>query len=133
MSRRLFALALAAAVAARAEEAAQKPGAAALRERYDRALAAQGSGDQAKAAALLYAWLADAPRTAEAYDSAQHLLASSLHELGLVHAALLYEAAVIKTRARRSGSCVTACRRSRRWRRSPATWYICRCPILRAL
>ena len=72
----------------------------ATRELYDEALQAHAKGDRRKSAQLLFAWLRGSARTAEAYDAAQHLLADDLHALGLNHAALVYEAQVIRTRAR---------------------------------
>ncbi len=87
-------------MAAAASSPESKPDAAALRELYDQALEAHAKGNHRAAAARLYEWLQGAPRTAENFDAAQHVLASELRDLGLVHAALLYEAAVVKTRAR---------------------------------
>jgi hypothetical protein len=91
-------LALSMSLGASAEPA--KPDAAALRALHDRALEAHSKGDRKGAAALLFDWLQAAPRTAEAYDAAQHVLAEDLQKLGLTHAALLFESAVVKTRAR---------------------------------
>jgi hypothetical protein len=86
--------------AAAAGEADAPPPAAATRQLYDEALAAHGKGNPRKGAALFFQWLRGSPRTAEAYDSAQHLLAEELHSLGLLHAALVYETTVIRSRAR---------------------------------
>ena len=69
-------------------------------ELYDEALSAHAKGDSRKAAGLFFRWLRDAARTAETYDSAQHLLAEDLARLGLIHAALIYESTVVQTRAR---------------------------------
>jgi hypothetical protein len=69
-------------------------------EMYEAALAAHAKGDTKTAVARLHAWLHGAPRTADNYQPAQHLLAQDLHHLGLVHAALVYEEDVVRSRTR---------------------------------
>ena len=68
-------------------------------ELYDRALAAHAAHDPRTAAGLLYSWLKAAPRTANNYPTAEHLLAEDLQALGLTHAALVYEGDVVRDRA----------------------------------
>lgn len=80
--------------------AAAAAGATATRQLYDEALEAHAKGDRRSAAALLHEWLKRSPRTAEAWDAAQHLLAEDLHALGLLHAALVYESNVVRARSR---------------------------------
>jgi hypothetical protein len=69
-------------------------------EMYEAALAAHAKGDARGAAAKLHAGLRGAPRTADNYQPAQHLLAQDLQALGLTHAALVYEEDVVRSRTR---------------------------------
>ena len=69
-------------------------------EMYEAAIAAHAKGDARGAAAKLHAWLRGAPRTADNYQPAQHLLAQDLQALGLTHAALVYEQDVVRSRTR---------------------------------
>jgi hypothetical protein len=79
-------------------EAAQKPRTS--QELYDDALAAHAKGDARKAAGLFQTWLRGQARTADGYDTAQHLLSIDLAKLGLSHAALTIEALVVQDRTR---------------------------------
>jgi len=72
----------------------------ASQELYDRALSAHSSHDARSAAGLLFTWLTAATRTAENYETAEHLLAEDLQSLGLTHAALVYEGDVVRNRSR---------------------------------
>jgi hypothetical protein len=67
---------------------------------YDEAAAAHAKGDARAAAVKLNLWLRGAPRTADNYQSAQHLLAQDLQQLGLTHAALVFEEDVVRSRTR---------------------------------
>jgi hypothetical protein len=80
------------------EEAAKKPRSS--QELYDDALSAHAKGDARKAAALFQSWLRTQARTADGYDTAQHLLSIDLAKLGLLHAALTIEALVVQDRTR---------------------------------
>lgn len=92
-------LTTAAALSSSSDElAAQRPRTS--QELYDDALAAHSKGDARKAAGLFQTWLRAQARTADGYDTAQHLLAIDLARLGLVHAALTIEALVVQDRTR---------------------------------
>ncbi len=80
------------------DEAVKKPRTA--QELYDDALTAHAKGDARKAAGLFQAWLRGQARTADGYDTAQHLLSIDLARLGLLHAALTIEALVVQDRTR---------------------------------
>jgi hypothetical protein len=92
--------ALSRALPAAAGEQAKAAPAPSTQAQYDEAIAAQGHGDPARAATLLYRWLAGAPPASEKYDLVQHLLAENLAALGLFHAAIVREVSVARKRTR---------------------------------